>query len=91
MIHPQTGALWEVEHGPQGGDELNIVKAGRNYGWPVVSYGRSYTGELTQGTGGSRPELAEPCAPGMEQPFLFWSPVIGPGGMTMYTGEKFSA
>ena len=51
MIHPQTGELWEVEHGPQGGDELNIVRAGRNYGWPVVSYGRAYTGELTRGCG----------------------------------------
>jgi glucose/arabinose dehydrogenase len=91
MIHPQTGELWEVEHGPQGGDELNIVRAGRNYGWPVVSYGRSYTGELMQGTGGSGPELAEPCLPGMEPPLLFWSPVIGPGGIAMYTGDKFPA
>jgi glucose/arabinose dehydrogenase len=91
MIHPQTGELWEVEHGPQGGDELNIVRAGRNYGWPVVSYGRSYTGELTEGTGGSGPQLAEPCAPGMEPPLLFWVPVIGPGGMTLYTGDKFPA
>jgi glucose/arabinose dehydrogenase len=91
MIHPETGELWEVEHGPQGGDEVNIVRAGRNYGWPVVSYGRAYTGELTQGTGGSGPELAEPCAPGMEQPFLFWVPVIAPGGMTLYTGDKFPA
>jgi glucose/arabinose dehydrogenase len=89
IIHPQTGALWEVEHGPQGGDELNIVSAGGNYGWPVVSYGRSYTGELTQGLGGSGPERAEPCAPGMEPPWLFWSPVIGPGGMAMYTGDRF--
>jgi glucose/arabinose dehydrogenase len=89
LIHPQTGELWEVEHGPQGGDELNIVRAGRNYGWPVVSYGRSYTGEVTQGTGGSGPELAEPCMAGMEQPLLFWSPVIAPGGMALYTGERF--
>ena len=91
IIHPQTGELWEVEHGPQGGDELNIVKAGRNYGWPVVSYGRAYTGELTKGAGGTGPELAVPTAPGMEEPFLFWVPVIAPGGMILYTGDKFPA
>ncbi len=89
MIHPQTGELWEVEHGPQGGDEVNIVRAGRNYGWPVVSYGRAYTGELTQA--GTGPERAEPCAPGMEQPLLVWIPVIAPGGMTLYTGDRFPA
>lgn len=89
IIHPQTGELWEVEHGPQGGDELNIVRAGRNYGWPVVSYGSSYLGERTLAASG--PERAEPCAPGMEQPFLFWSPVIAPGGMILYTGDKFPA
>ena len=88
MIHPQTGELWDAEHGPQGGDEVNIIKAGRNYGWPVISLGRSYSGDLT---GISGPERAEPCAPGMEQPFLFWVPVIGPGGMTVYTGDKFPA
>lgn len=91
IIHPETGELWEVEHGPQGGDEVNIVRAGRNYGWPVISYGQAYTGEKTQGTGGTGPERAEPCAPGMEQPFLFWSPVISPGGMALYTGDKFPA
>jgi len=89
IIHPETGELWEVEHGPQGGDELNIVRAGRNYGWPVVSYGRSYAGDPTLAASG--PELAEPCAPGMEQPFLFWAPVIAPGGMILYTGDKFPA
>lgn len=89
IIHPETGELWEVEHGPQGGDELNIVRAGRNYGWPVVSYGSSYLGQRTLAASG--PELAEPCAPGMEQPFLFWSPVIAPGGMILYTGDKFPA
>jgi len=88
MIHPQTGELWESEHGPQGGDEVNIIKAGRNYGWPVISLGRSYSGDLT---GISGPEREEPCAPGMEQPFLFWVPIIGPGGMTVYTGDKFPA
>jgi len=60
MIHPETGEFWEVERGPQGGDEVNIVRAGRNYGWPVISYGQAYTGEKTQGPGASGPELAEP-------------------------------
>ena len=87
ILHPQTGELWDAEHGPQGGDEVNIIKAGKNYGWPVISYGRAYAGDLVQG--GSGPELAEPCAPGMEQPFLFWNPNIMPGGMVIYTGDKF--
>ena len=91
IIHPETGELWEVEHGPQGGDELNIVRPGRNYGWPIVSYGRAYTGEATIGTGGTGPELPEPCAPGMEQPLLYWYPVISPGGMAYYTGDAFPA
>ena len=87
ILHPRTGELMDAEHGPQGGDEVNFIKAGKNYGWPVISYGRAYGGDLTQG--GSGPELAEPCAPGMEQPFLFWNPNIMPGGMTIYTGDKF--
>ena len=87
ILHPQTGELMDAEHGPQGGDEVNYIKAGKNYGWPVISYGRAYAGALTQG--GSGPELAEPCAPGMEQPFLFWNPNIMPGGMVIYTGDKF--
>ena len=91
MIHPQTGELWDAEHGPQGGDEVNIIRAGRNYGWPVISMGRSYDGSPTQGTGATGPERAEPCAAGMEQPFLYWFPNIMPGGMTMYTGDKFPA
>ena len=89
IIHTPTGELWDVEHGPQGGDEVNIIRPGRNYGWPVVSYGRAYNGSLTQG--GSGPELAEPCAPGMEQPFLFWTPVITPSGLALYTGDQFPA
>ena len=89
LIHPETGDLWNVEHGPQGGDEVNIVRPGGNYGWPVISYGRAYNGSLTQG--GSGPERAEPCAPGMEQPFLFWTPVITPSGLALYTGDAFPA
>jgi glucose/arabinose dehydrogenase len=87
IVHPKTGELWEADHGPQGGDEVNIVRAGRNYGWPVISYGRAYSGDLTMG--GSGPMQAEPCAPGMEQPFIFWAPNIAPGGMVIYTGDRF--
>ncbi len=87
IVHPRTGELLDAEHGPQGGDELNVIRAGRNYGWPVISFGRAYGGALTQG--GSGPELAEPCAPGLEQPFLFWNPNIMPGGITIYTADKF--
>jgi glucose/arabinose dehydrogenase len=86
IVHPQTGEIWDTENGPFGGDEINIIQAGKNYGWPVISYGRSYSGERTGGTG---PTLAEPCAPGMEQPFLFWNPSIAAAGIVIYTGERF--
>ena len=86
-VHPGTAALWEVEHGPLGGDEINIVEAGRNYGWPLVSYGRAYSGERTGD--GFGPVLATPSAPGMEDPWLHWSPSISPGGLAIYTGERF--
>ena len=85
-VHPDTGDLWETENGPQGGDEINIIRAGQNYGWPVISYGRAYTGELTGGTG---PVQEQPFAPGMEQPWLFWSPSIAPAAITFYTGDRF--
>jgi glucose/arabinose dehydrogenase len=86
IVHPQTGEIWDTENGPFGGDEINIIQAGKNYGWPVISYGRSYSGERVGGTG---PTLAEPCAPGMEQPFLFWNPSIAAAGIVIYTGERF--
>jgi len=86
IVHPETGEIWNTENGPFGGDEINIIRAGRNYGWPIVSYGRSYSGELTGDTG---PSQAEPCAPGMEQPFLFWNPSIAAAGMVFYTGDRF--
>jgi aldose sugar dehydrogenase len=85
-FHPETGELWETENGPQGGDEINIIKAGKNYGWPVISYGRAYTGDLIGGTG---PASDQPYAPGMEQPWLFWSPSISTAAITFYTGNRF--
>lgn len=87
FVHPQTGELWENENGPMGGDEVNIIKPGKNYGWPVVSYGRAYSGDLTGDTSG--PLTPEHTAPGMEPPFLFWVPSIAPSGFLHYTGEKF--
>jgi|SRR5579871_484926 len=85
-VHPETGELWETENGPQGGDEVNIIRPGKNYGWPVISYGRAYTGELSGGTG---PASDQPYASGLEQPWLFWSPSISIAAITFYTGNRF--
>ena len=86
-LHPETGELWEHENGPMGGDEINIVRPGRNYGWPVVSYGRAYNGDLTGDSSG--PLTTDHAAPGMESPFLFWVPSIAPSGLAFYTGNAF--
>jgi glucose/arabinose dehydrogenase len=80
-INPDTGALWEIEHGPRGGDELNIPEPGANYGWPEVSFGVNYSGTPV-GTGKSD-------APNFEDPIYQWTPVIAPSGMTFYTGDAF--
>jgi glucose/arabinose dehydrogenase len=80
-LHPTTGEIWEIEHGPLGGDELNILKPGANYGWPVVSWGRNYDGTPV-GTG-------QTSAPGMTASIFHWDPVIAPGGMTFYTSNAF--
>jgi glucose/arabinose dehydrogenase len=81
-IHPRTGAPWATEHAPQGGDELNAIEPGRNYGWPVVSYGRHYDG----------PRIAKRFwQEGMEEPAAFWVPSIAPSGLTFYTGDRFPA
>lgn len=77
----RNGALWVVEHGPRGGDELNKIEAGKNYGWPVVSYGENYSGSPI-GTG-------KAVQSGMEQPNYFWDPVIAPSDMTVYRGNAF--
>ena len=81
VLHPETGVLWQHEHGPRGGDELNIIEAGNNYGWPEMSQGVDYrTGEpIGRGTE----------APGMTQPVEYWSPAIAPSGMAFYFGERF--
>jgi glucose/arabinose dehydrogenase len=80
-LHPVTGKLWEHEHGPRGGDEVNIIEKGKNYGWPVIGYGIDYSGakihESTQKAG-------------MEQPLKYWVPSIAPSGMTFYTGNVFA-
>ena len=82
-IQPETGALWASEHGPRGGDELNVVKKGRNYGFPVVGYGRDYNGKPINGDRTSMP--------GMEQPAYFWTPDIAPAGIAFYNGRLFPA
>ena len=79
-LNPETGALWTVEHGPQGGDELNIPQAGRNYGWPIICYCEDY---------GGAPMVESPVREGMEQPIYYWDPVIAPGDMDFYRGDLF--
>ena len=81
-IHPETGEVWANEHGPQGGDELNRILPGRNYGWPVIGFGVNYTTGLAIHTGIQRD--------GMEQPTQVWVPSIGISGMMFYTGDKFA-
>ena len=82
IVYPVTGAIWQHENGPNGGDEINIIVAGRNYGWPVVSFGRDYAG----------PRVSEhPTQPGMESPLVSWIPSIAVAGMAVYTGRRFPA
>ena len=82
-LHPETGELWETEHGARGGDELNVVRAGRNYGWPVITWGVNYNGEPI---GSGKAEM-----PGMEQPQHYWTPSIAPSGLAFYTATRFPA
>jgi glucose/arabinose dehydrogenase len=81
-IHPTTGDVWQNENGPYGGDEVNILKPGGNYGWPLVSYGRDYSGA---------PVSDKRTLPEVEDPVLFWVPSIAISGMTFYTGDRFPA
>jgi glucose/arabinose dehydrogenase len=79
-LHPDTGALWTVEHGARGGDELNHPEGGKNYGWPIITYGIDYSGrKIGEGT----------AKAGMEQPVYYWDPVIAPSGMVVYTGTAY--
>jgi glucose/arabinose dehydrogenase len=80
-FHPETGVLWQAEIGPMGGDEVNILVPGKNYGWPLVSMGRNYTGTLVSGEPWYRPE--------MENPRMFWVPSISPSSILFYTGDRF--
>jgi glucose/arabinose dehydrogenase len=82
-IHPITGKLWEHEHGPRGGDEVNIPRPGKNYGWPVICYCVNYDGTPV---GNGKSEM-----PGMEQPIYYWRPSIAPSGMAFYQGNLFPA
>ena len=80
-LHPSTGELWAHEHGPQGGDELNAIRAGVNYGWSIITYGRNYGTGTKIGEGTSKPGIA--------QPLHYWVPSIAPSGMAFYTAERF--
>ena len=82
MTFSPSGKLWEVEHGPRGGDELNLIERGKNYGWPLVSYGNNYDGVPI-----AKPETR----PDLVKPLIYWNPVIAPGGLTFYTGNLFPA
>jgi aldose sugar dehydrogenase len=83
FLHPQTGELWELEHGPQGGDELNIARKGKNYGWPSATYGVEY--------GAANTKIGEGITqkPGVEQPVYYWDPVIAPGALIYYNANLF--
>ena len=81
IVHPVTGELWNSENGPNGGDEVNVIKAGKNYGWPVVSLGRSYEG----------PWQGRFEKDGMEAPLVYWMPAVAAAGMAVYTGDRFPA
>lgn len=79
-INPASGEVWEIEHGPKGGDEVNIIAKGKNYGWPVIGYGVDYSGAKIHDS---------TSKPGMEQPIKYWVPSIAPSGMAFYTGDLF--
>lgn len=81
-IHPQTGDIWQTEHGPRGGDELNVSLPGRNYGWPVIGFGINYNGQTIH---------RDTARAGMEQPVYYWVPSIATSGLLFYTGDRFPA
>jgi glucose/arabinose dehydrogenase len=81
-VHPDTGAIFSDENGPNGGDEMNLLRPGRNYGWPLVSYGREYNGARIS---------ASPSKEGIEEPVVIWIPSIAPSGLMFYSGDKFAS
>ena len=86
-INPATGELWVTDHGPQGGDEINIIRAGKDYGWPDVSYGRQYDVRQADGRKNVKVGNGKTSMPGVEEPRYFWVPSIAPSGMAFYTGD----
>ncbi len=82
MLHPETGEIWQHENGPNGGDEINILLPGRNYGWPIISFGRNYSGDRV---------TEHPTREGLESPLLVWLPAIAASGLAVYTGDHFPA
>ena len=82
MLHPETGDIWQHENGPNGGDELNVLLPGRNYGWPLMSFGRLYPGARVS---------SHPTRDGYESPLIVWLPAIAAAGMAVYTGDRFPA
>jgi glucose/arabinose dehydrogenase len=80
VMDPETGVIWQHEHGPRGGDEMNVIRGGLNYGWPVITHGIDYSGAKV-GIGTAKE--------GMEQPEIYWVPSIAPSGMTVYRGDAF--
>jgi glucose/arabinose dehydrogenase len=88
-INPATGELWATDHGPQGGDEINIIRAGKDYGWPDVSYGRQYDARRTDGRKNVPVGNGRTSMPGVEEPVYFWVPSIALSGMMFYTGDLF--
>jgi glucose/arabinose dehydrogenase len=88
-LHPETGELWIVDHGPQGGDEINVIRPRRDYGWPNVSYGVQYDARQEDGRRNVRVGTGLTSMAGVEEPIYFWVPSIAPSGMTFYTGDLF--
>lgn len=88
-IHPETGELWAIDHGPQGGDEINIVRAGKDYGWPDVSYGKQYDARQSDGRKNVSVGSGATSVKGVEEPIYYWVPSIAPSGMMFYTGDLF--
>jgi glucose/arabinose dehydrogenase len=88
-LHPDTGELWVTDHGPQGGDEIDIVRAGKDYGWPDVSYGTQYDARQSDGRKNVPVGNGRSAMNGVEQPVYYWFPSIAPSGMMFYTGSLF--